>query len=630
MAAVCKAEAAAVVPEQFPVGLRVLVVDDDLLCLRIIEQMLRKCKYNVTICSQATAALNLLRERRGCFDIVISDVHMPDMDGFKLLEHVGLEMDLPVIMMSADGRTNLVMRGIRHGACDYLIKPIRDEELKNIWQHVVRKKCNLSKENDHSGSFEDNDQPKQGGDDAEHASSVIEGADGVLKTVKKKRDFKDDDDDDDDDEIENDDPANAKKPRVVWSVELHQQFVSAVNQLGIDKAVPKRILELMNVPGLTRENVASHLQKFRLYLKRLSGVAQQQGGLPNSFCGPIEPNPKLGSLGRYEIQALAASCQIAPQTLAAIHAELLGRPTSGLVLPTIDHPALLQASLPATKYILDDQAVAYGQPLMKCPPNISKQFTQHLSAEDIPSGVVAWPPKNVCVVPSINLSGLGAQNGNMLTTMMQHHQQQQKQQQMEQHQKLSTIPESCRPVNVRPSCLVVPSQSSANFQVTNSPASISQTSSFSKSNVMDSRILSPQSGSLSPSLSSCSTNADNSASWQVQNSACIIGASRHAAGVVPNITSIPVPDNHKSNQLLDQGPIRNLGFASRGSSIPSRFAIDESESPPISNIYHSRIYKETNTCKVKQEPDVNIADNAKVSVQTLQRIPPNDFMSVFQ
>ncbi|XP_019176516.1 PREDICTED: two-component response regulator ORR21-like [Ipomoea nil] len=623
--------AAAVVPEQFPVGLRVLVVDDDLLCLRILEQMLRKCKYNVTICSQATAALNLLRERRGCYDIVISDVHMPDMDGFKLLEHVGLEMDLPVIMMSADGRTNLVMKGIRHGACDYLIKPIRDEELKNIWQHVVRKKCNLSKENDHSGSFEDNDQPKQGGDDAEYASSVIEGADGVLKTVTKKRDFKDDDDDDDDDdEIENDDPATAKKPRVVWSVELHQQFVSAVNQLGIDKAVPKRILELMNVPGLTRENVASHLQKFRLYLKRLSGVAQQQGGLPNSFCGPIEPNPNLGSLGRYEIQALAASCQIAPQTLAAIHAEFLGRPTSGLVLPTIDHPALLQASLPGTKYILDDQAVAYGQPLMKCPPNISKQFTQHLSTEDIPLGVGAWPPKNVCVVPSVNLSGLGAQNGNMLTTMMQHHQQQQKQQQMEQHQKLSTIPESCRPVNVRPSCLVVPSLSSANFQVTNSPASISQTSSFSKSNVMDSRILSPQSGSLSPSVSSCSTIADNSASWQVQNSACIIGASRHVAGVVPNITGIPVPDNHKSNQLLDQGPIRNLGFASRGSSIPSRFAIDESESPPISNIYHSRIYKESNTCKVKQEPDVNIADNAKVSVQMLQRIPPNDFTSVFQ
>lgn len=42
-------------------------------------------------------ALNLLRERKGCFDVVLSDVHMPDMDGYKLLEHVGLEMDLPVI-----------------------------------------------------------------------------------------------------------------------------------------------------------------------------------------------------------------------------------------------------------------------------------------------------------------------------------------------------------------------------------------------------------------------------------------------------------------------------------------------------------------------------------------------------
>ena len=36
--------------------------------------------------------------------------------------------------------------------------------------------------------------------------------------------------------------------------------MDAVNQLGVDKAVPKRILDLMNVAGLTRENVASHLQ----------------------------------------------------------------------------------------------------------------------------------------------------------------------------------------------------------------------------------------------------------------------------------------------------------------------------------------------------------------------------------
>ena len=52
---------------------------------------------SVTTTSQAVVALQMLRENKNKFDLVISDVHMPDMDGFKLLELVGLEMDLPVI-----------------------------------------------------------------------------------------------------------------------------------------------------------------------------------------------------------------------------------------------------------------------------------------------------------------------------------------------------------------------------------------------------------------------------------------------------------------------------------------------------------------------------------------------------
>ncbi|KAJ0037873.1 hypothetical protein Pint_22421 [Pistacia integerrima] len=638
------------VPDQFPAGLRVLVVDDDHACLKIVEQMLRRCLYQVTTCSQATVALNTLRQSKGCFDVVLSDVHMPDMDGYKLLEHVGLEMDLPVIMMSADGRYSSVLRGIRHGACDYLIKPIREEELKNLWQHVVRKKWNENKDIEHSGgSFDENDRQKRASDEVEYASSVDEGTEGTLKVQKKRSIGKEEDDG----ELENDDPSTAKKPRVVWSVELHQQFVGAVNQLGIDKAVPKRILELMNVPGLTRENVASHLQdntlqKFRLYLKRLSGVAQQ-GGISSTFSGPLDPNVKLGSLGRFDIQALAASGQIPPQTLAALHAELLGHPTGNLVT-AMDQPALLQASLQGSKCIPAEHGVTFGQPLIKCQSNISKNFPQSMiSVDDVPTGFGVWSPNNLgagTVTSGSTLGGLNPQNSNMLIDML-HQQQQQRQQ---QH---STLSEPSRSINVQPSCLVVPSRSSASFQAGNSPASVNQNCSYSRSAVIDYSLLSSPNnssvnigqisdcdlkttgvlsgysapGSISPSASSCSVNADNGTNQQVHNSIAF-RAARQVPGLVPNVSDIQTSNGVKSGEVLDQGPLRNLGFIGKGTCIPSCLAIDELESP-MNNLNHGKIYLDNNSNRVKEEPNMEFVDNAKFGVPLLPQYTPNDLMSVF-
>ncbi|XP_041027662.1 transcription factor MYBC1-like [Juglans microcarpa x Juglans regia] len=69
-----------------------------------------------------------------------------------------------------------------------------------------------------------------------------------------------------------------KRPRLVWTPQLHKRFVDAVAHLGIKNAVPKTIMQLMSVDGLTRENVASHLQKYRLYLKRMQGLSAGSGG----------------------------------------------------------------------------------------------------------------------------------------------------------------------------------------------------------------------------------------------------------------------------------------------------------------------------------------------------------------
>ncbi|CAA2990243.1 transcription factor HHO5-like [Olea europaea subsp. europaea] len=61
-----------------------------------------------------------------------------------------------------------------------------------------------------------------------------------------------------------------KKQRRCWSPELHKRFVSALHQLGgAQVATPKQIRELMNVDGLTNDEVKSHLQKYRLHIRKI-------------------------------------------------------------------------------------------------------------------------------------------------------------------------------------------------------------------------------------------------------------------------------------------------------------------------------------------------------------------------
>ncbi|RWR81983.1 two-component response regulator ORR21-like protein [Cinnamomum micranthum f. kanehirae] len=249
-----------------PFRLHILVVDDDPTYLMVLAKMLRKRRYEVTTCEHATIALSLLRGKRAKYDIVLTDVHMPDVDGFKLLEIVGLEMDLPVLMMSADCDMNVAMRGLECGACYYFVKPISIHEIKNIWQHLIRKKKIDNKEIGQIGSVgkvEVENTSKKALEDGECASTVHEGS--SEKHYKRKNQVEEDEDGGDDSE----EHRVQRQPRIRWHL-LHNHFASLVNLIGIDRAEADTLLELMDVPGLTREDVATHLEIYRLYLHKVN------------------------------------------------------------------------------------------------------------------------------------------------------------------------------------------------------------------------------------------------------------------------------------------------------------------------------------------------------------------------
>ena len=71
-----------------------------------------------------------------------------------------------------------------------------------------------------------------------------------------------------------------QKRRFVWTADLHSRFEAAVNALGLDNAKPKSILKLMNVEGLTKANIKSHLQKYRCLMQKKAQAARANGHAP--------------------------------------------------------------------------------------------------------------------------------------------------------------------------------------------------------------------------------------------------------------------------------------------------------------------------------------------------------------
>ncbi|GMH29558.1 hypothetical protein Nepgr_031401 [Nepenthes gracilis] len=289
--------------------------------------------FSVVATKTPMDALSALRTMPiGSVDLVLSDVHMPQMSGMQLQAQVAKEFDLPIVLMSGDNNEDLMIKGLEGGAELYFIKPIALGDLKNLWQLVVRRrKCkgaiaavppaaasNLRRTQSSSQDVDADPSIQRPRTELKErrrkhsrrsGSSGI-GADGAAAGYGSTR---------------------PKKQKMVWTAALHAQFCEAVEIIGLEKAVPKKILEYMNVPGLTRENIASHLQKYRLFLKRVFGGMSGSGvqslrrawnekpfisNFALSHLPLLAGNFEEGSSGNLAQQAMTSTTMIPPHNSA--------------------------------------------------------------------------------------------------------------------------------------------------------------------------------------------------------------------------------------------------------------------------------------------------------------------------
>ncbi|KAJ4978163.1 hypothetical protein NE237_008943 [Protea cynaroides] len=126
--------------------LKVLLVENDDSTRHVVSALLRNCKYEVTTASNGLQAWKFLQDLTNRIDLVLTEVVMPDLSGIGLLCKIMSDRtckNIPVIMMSSHDSMGIVFKCLSKGAVDFLVKPIRKNELKNLWQHVWRR-CHSS------------------------------------------------------------------------------------------------------------------------------------------------------------------------------------------------------------------------------------------------------------------------------------------------------------------------------------------------------------------------------------------------------------------------------------------------------------------------------------------------------
>ncbi|XVE56892.1 hypothetical protein DITRI_Ditri04bG0046900 [Diplodiscus trichospermus] len=125
---------------------RILLCDNDTKSCEEVFSLLLKCSYQVTSVRSARQVIDALNAEGPQIDIILAEVDLPMTKGMKMLKYIMRNKELrriPVIMMSAQDEVSIVVKCLRLGAADYLVKPLRTNELLNLWTHMWRRRREL-------------------------------------------------------------------------------------------------------------------------------------------------------------------------------------------------------------------------------------------------------------------------------------------------------------------------------------------------------------------------------------------------------------------------------------------------------------------------------------------------------
>ncbi|KAL2233945.1 uncharacterized protein LOC110012173 [Sesamum indicum] len=242
----------------------ILVVNDDIICNNIVADMLQNCNHQVLHVGGVINVLNAIWEIRDKLDLVLTNVHKLESDEIEIVEHIREKLNLPILFMCPEmnDQKKTVSKDRPFSFAAYILHG-SSQNVLSLWKTAsAKEKAKMvavsQEENARTTSI-----PNIAFETKNMFSSINNAAcfdkKSTSKELKQKNEQR---------AGSKDDRLIAKKPRVVWTIEMHQKFLEAIEFIGHEKAVPKKIVEVMGIPGLTRENVASHLQKYRGSLKR--------------------------------------------------------------------------------------------------------------------------------------------------------------------------------------------------------------------------------------------------------------------------------------------------------------------------------------------------------------------------